>query len=226
MQIIVFDSIDFSGKSTQLDLLRDQYPKSILLREPGGTVAGSEIRKIFLDDEIGKELDDVTRTLLLFAARKRLVVEEILPLIRVFEDGTKVILMDRFFPSTFAYQWSSIKKREERELIETLTRIIIPQEILDKVVVFQLSIPYGMYRSRLLSRKETNHMDFWSEGEFYRIQNAFHVPVTLGFLQDSQFCVIDGTQTPEAIFEQVKDAIFNPSKFVGLTKTKHLLHWT
>lgn len=221
--IIVLDGIDFSGKQTQIDFLKKEFPDATFLREPGGTSAGEGIRRVFLDAKTGKGLDDITRTLLLFAARNVLVVEKILPLIRLPKLGIEPpIIMDRFFPSTFAYQWSNMKQRLDRELVEYLTAVTVPPEILAQVHVFQLSIPYDVYLYRSGQRDEKNHMDYWDKISFYRIQGSFQTPVHLGFLSSSQFSILDGTQTPEEIHVRVMDAIANPDKY-SLQNTSNLL---
>jgi len=227
MKIIVLCGVDFCGKGTQIDLLKGEFPEATFLREPGGTPAGEGIRKVFLDAKTGEGLDNITRTLLLFAARKRLVIEKILPIIQPSEKFGKKppIIMDRFFPSTFAYQWASMKRREDRELVEYLTRVTVPQEVLAWIQVFQLSIPYDVYLHRLGQREEKNHMDYWNKISFHRIQRSFPTPVHLGFLNPSQFSVLDGTQTPEEIHEQVMEAISNPYKY-SLENTSNLLHKT
>lgn len=223
--IIVLEGVDFCGKGMQIQLLSNYFEGATLLREPGGTPTGEGIREVFLNAKTGEGLDNITRTLLLFAARKRLVIEKILPLIQPSNKfGEKPpIIMDRFFPSTFAYQWSNMRKREDRELVEYLTRVTVPQDILAWMHVIQLWIPYEVYLHRLEQRVEKNHMDYWNKITFRRIQKSFQSPVHLGFLNPEQFSILDGTKSPEVIHEQIKDAIANPLKY-SLEQTSYLLH--
>jgi dTMP kinase len=100
--LIVFEGGEGSGKSTQLRLLsRDLERRSVrhvCLREPGGTPLGTEVRRLLLD----RTSDIVPRAeaLLFMASRAQLVEREILP---ALERG-ELVLLDRFFLSTYAYQ--------------------------------------------------------------------------------------------------------------------------
>lgn len=98
---ITMEGIDRAGKSTQTKLLRAFLEKEgvrvVETREPGGTVLGEKLRDLILH---GEELDGVTETLLMAAARREHVMRRILP---ALEEG-KWVVCDRFSDSTFAYQ--------------------------------------------------------------------------------------------------------------------------
>ena len=100
---ITFEGIDGCGKSTQLNLLKDEFTKQgidfIEVREPGGTAVGEKIRTILLD----KANDSMTRMaeLLLFEAARAQITEEVI--IPALNKGINVIC-DRFYDSTTAYQ--------------------------------------------------------------------------------------------------------------------------
>lgn len=102
-RFISFEGIDFSGKTTQIQLLRnklDQIGKKVtVLREPGGTLISERIRDILLDER-NKNLTDVCELLLYSAARNQLVVE----IIRQELAAGNFILADRYVDSTTAYQ--------------------------------------------------------------------------------------------------------------------------
>lgn len=100
---ITFEGIDGSGKTTQLQALRRTIEQSgrevLLVREPGGTVIGEKIRMILLDKEnivMSKE----TELLLYEAARSQIVREVISPALF----AGKMVICDRFFDSSTAYQ--------------------------------------------------------------------------------------------------------------------------
>ncbi len=100
--LIVLEGIDGCGKSTQAtrlaDRLRERSIEPLLLREPGGTALGEQLRALLLDPatHAGAEAE----LLLYQAARAQLVREVLLP--RLHEG--RWILLDRFWPSTVAYQ--------------------------------------------------------------------------------------------------------------------------
>jgi len=100
--LITFEGIDGSGKSTQISLLKEYISstgKSVkVLREPGGTDISELIRGMLLNPEI--EIDPVTELLLFSSARSQLIAEKVKPLLT---DGV-VVILDRFYDSTTAYQ--------------------------------------------------------------------------------------------------------------------------
>jgi dTMP kinase len=100
---ITFEGLDLTGKSTQAKLLHYYFKKnnikSILLREPGGTVISEKIRKILLDKE-HLEMFPLTEFLLFSAARAQLVDEVIKPALK---KGV-IVLCDRYHDSSTAYQ--------------------------------------------------------------------------------------------------------------------------
>ena len=100
---ITFEGIDGCGKSTQCELLKDYLKENgkdfIFVREPGGTVIGERIREILLDKK-NSQMTARTELLLFEAARAQITDEVIKP---ALEDG-KIVLCDRFFDSSSAYQ--------------------------------------------------------------------------------------------------------------------------
>lgn len=101
--LITLEGIDFSGKSTQGDILikrlSDHGIDAVLIREPGGTDLSERVRSILLSrGDI--EINHRAELFLFLAARAQLVDSELRPLL---DTGT-VIICDRFFDSTIAYQ--------------------------------------------------------------------------------------------------------------------------
>jgi len=100
---ISFEGIDGSGKSTQIESFRHYLEEKgiqvMVIREPGGTRIGEKIRSILLD-KANCGMTSRTELFLYEAARAQIVDDVILPALR---DG-KVVICDRFFDSTIAYQ--------------------------------------------------------------------------------------------------------------------------
>lgn len=112
--LISFEGIDGCGKSTQIELLKTHFKKKGLefsvFREPGGTEISEKIRSLLLyDTDI---MHPVTELLLFSAARSQLIQEKVLPLIR--ED--KIVILDRFYDSTTAYQGYGRKSVELKKI--------------------------------------------------------------------------------------------------------------
>ncbi len=101
--LVSFEGIDGSGKSTQAalfaDFVRSQGREEVLLREPGGTVIGEQIRRVLLD-AANHDLLPLTELFLYLAARAQITGECIRPAL----DRCAVVILDRFIDSTAAYQ--------------------------------------------------------------------------------------------------------------------------
>lgn len=100
---ITLEGVDGCGKSTQASLLREDLEALgfdvVFVREPGGTAISEQIRGVVLNPENGMMCDEC-ELLLYEASRAQLVGEVIRPALA----AGKVVLCDRFYDSTFAYQ--------------------------------------------------------------------------------------------------------------------------
>lgn len=101
-RLIVFEGPEGAGKTTQLRLLGEwlaaQGRAYTGVREPGGTALGNEIRRMLL--EPGRTVDSRAEALLFMASRAQLIAEVVRPALAQGE----LVLADRFFLSTYAYQ--------------------------------------------------------------------------------------------------------------------------
>ena len=101
-KLIVFEGAEGVGKTTQIRRLADTLSAAGIrchtVREPGGTPVGDEIRRLLL--EPGRELTAAAEALLFMASRAELVERDVRPAL----DRGDVVLADRFFLSTYAYQ--------------------------------------------------------------------------------------------------------------------------
>lgn len=101
---ITFEGTEGSGKSTQIQRLADRLRATgrtvRLLREPGGTPIGEEIRHTLKHSEANHAMTSEAELLLMNASRAQLVREVIRPALAAGE----IILCDRFYDSTTAYQ--------------------------------------------------------------------------------------------------------------------------
>lgn len=190
--LVTFEGGEGSGKSTQLRVLAHRLSALGLvtreLREPGGTRAGESIRSILLDpDHVG--LDAHAELLLYEAARAQLVAEVIEPALAAGE----VVLCDRFYDSTTAYQ--GYGRGLDLTEIEELNRVATGGLAPNVTLLFDVDPLVGLERA-------TRHGADRLEGEDLH----FHERVRAGFLQvaasePSRFVVIDASGTPDEISE-------------------------
>jgi dTMP kinase len=103
MTFIVLEGGDGAGKSRLQRALADQLRARgldpVALREPGSTPLGEHLRRLLLDPAVG-HLDPLTEALLFSAARAEMVRTIIRPAL----DAGRLVLLDRWYWSTLAYQ--------------------------------------------------------------------------------------------------------------------------
>lgn len=101
-KFIVFEGVDHSGKTTQIDLAEKWLVARgydvIRFREPGGTETGERIRDVLLDKKLS--ITPRSEMLLFMASRVQLLEQKILPAL----NGGHVVILDRYWFSTYAYQ--------------------------------------------------------------------------------------------------------------------------
>ena len=155
---ITFEGIDFSGKSTQCrrlaDFLAARGHDVVLLREPGGTALSEKIRQLLLDKN-SDGLEPLAEFFLYSAARAQLVEEIIRP---ALQEG-KIVICDRFFDSSIAYQGGGrgINIAE----IEAVNRISTGELTPDLTIIIDISIETSLNRLKLAG-KSTDRIE--SEG--------------------------------------------------------------
>ena len=103
-RFITFEGTEGAGKSTQIKLLAERIQGTgrevRLLREPGGTPIGEEIRHTLKHSAQNAAMTPEAELLLINASRAQLVREVIRPVLAAGE----IVLCDRFYHSTLAYQ--------------------------------------------------------------------------------------------------------------------------
>ncbi|HEY7751101.1 MAG TPA: dTMP kinase [Ignavibacteriaceae bacterium] len=193
---ITFEGIDFCGKSTQIDLLKDylveKKKKVEVIREPGGTEISEKIRTLLLDNKI-ENMYRETELFLFASSRAQLVREKIRPYL---EKGFYVI-SDRYHDSSTAYQ--GYGRGIPIDEIQNVHNLTIGSTLPD--ITFYIDIPVGVANERKkkklkgkLDRIELGDMDFYNR-------------VRSGYLEiarkEARVKIIDGTQTIETINNQI-----------------------
>ena len=99
-RFITFVGIDGAGKSSHIDALagwvRERGHEVLVTREPGGTPLAERVRELVLH----APMDPLTEALMVFAARRDHLVQQIEPALA----RGATVLCDRFTDATFAYQ--------------------------------------------------------------------------------------------------------------------------
>ncbi len=189
---IAFEGGEGTGKSTQSKLLAqwlEQEGETVLLsREPGGTELGKDLRKILLGHETG-DISPRAEALLYAADRAHHVYSVIRPAL----DRGEVVISDRYFDSSAAYQGAGrvlnptevarISRWATESLYPTLTILIdVPAEV-------------GLGRLQSRDRLESESNDFHE-----RVRQEY---LQIAMMDPERYFVVDGTQTVEEINSQI-----------------------
>ena len=166
---ICFEGVEGSGKSTQAKLLYEFIKKKItkkviLTREPGGTLFSEKIRNLMLDKKTN--ISPLTEFFLLMAARN----EHITSKINFYLKKNFIIICDRFFYSTLAYQ-HYLEGMDKKFIFS------IQKKIFNKVhpdITFLIDLNKKESKVRINKRaKKTNKFDKLSSYHFNKIRNGF-----------------------------------------------------
>jgi dTMP kinase len=166
---ICFEGVEGSGKSTQAKLLYKFIKKNItknviLTREPGGTLFSEKIRNLILDKKTN--ISTLTEFFLLMAARNEHVISKI----NFYLKKNFIIICDRFFYSTLAYQ-HYLEDMDKKFIFN------IQKKIYKKIhpdITFLIDLNNKESKIRISNRpKKTNKFDKLSSYHFNKIRNGF-----------------------------------------------------
>lgn len=195
---VSFEGIDGCGKSTQVELvaaaLAEKGVHVVRLREPGGTAISEKIRALLLDPH-NMEMRPQAELLLYEASRAQLVSQVIRPAL----DADAVVLCDRFFDSTFAYQAGArgIDEETVRKANELGSCGCVP----DVTVVFDLdpSVAWGRATRGGADRLEAEGLAFQE-----RVRAGYHRAADL---EPERIIMVDADGMIEEVFGRACEAL-------------------
>lgn len=215
-KLVVLEGTEGAGKTTQIRLLAERLTAAgiecVAVREPGGTPVGDAIREILLHPE--QEITPATEALLFMSSRAELVAREILPSL---VQGM-VVLVDRFFLSTYAYQifGRGLPEEEVRAANRLATGGLVPD------ITLLLDVPATEGLSRADSRGARDRMEK-AEDEFHqRVAAAFRQFTDAKWQHSHPECgpikLIDGTGDQKTVHQRMVSALITafPQPFGSL----------
>jgi len=198
---ITFEGTEGCGKSTQIELLAQRLQalghRVRTLREPGGTPIGEEIRHTLKHSKVNVTMTYEAELLLMNASRAQLVRETIRPALAVGE----IVLCDRFYDSTTAYQGYG------RGLDLTLVKGVIDFAVGDTRpdLTLLLHVPPDVSAERLQSRQSTLPFvrDRLEEGDrhfFARVAQGYEA---ITAAEPARVRVVNGAAPVEVVCENI-----------------------
>ena len=199
---VTFEGSEGSGKSTQLRLLVEylqaQGREIVVTREPGGTQIGEQIRDI-LHDVANTAMTSEAEILLYSAARAQLVREVIRPALA----AGKLVLSDRYYDSTYAYQ--GYGRGLDLTMLRHVTQLATGGLKPDLTIFFDLSVERGLAR-RVAGGDEMNRMDQQQMAFYERVYAGYQELVTA---EPERWHVVNGDRPVGAIQAEVRELLAN-----------------
>lgn len=183
---IVFEGIDGSGKSTQIELLRETLVANghepHVTREPGGTRLGDEADQWLKGIH---KLSAITELLLFNAVR----AEHVTKVIRPALDEGRIVLCDRFTPSTIAYQ--GYGRNLGTEVVGEINRLATFGLIPTLTIFLDLPVESAQSRSAIARKWDESQLTLWTglrgdanlSDQFERQNRDFYRRVRKGYLE-------------------------------------------
>ena len=202
---ITFEGFEGCGKTTQAKMLYNLLNKkgipTIFTKEPGGTKIGQKIRKILLDQK-NDGMDYKAEMLLFLASRAENVRLIILP---ALEEG-KIVISDRFYDSTTAYQ--GYGRGIDLKIIKHLNTLVVGKAIPDITFFLDIEPHEGLKRSTAFShsREIRFEEEFINKkiigGKLFleRVRDGYH---QLSREEAGRIKIIDANRSKEEIFEEI-----------------------
>jgi dTMP kinase len=192
--LITFEGLDGAGKTTQIKKLSGWLQSKgrtvEIFREPGGTAVSELIRGLLLNPEL--EIPATSEMLLFSAARAALVELRIKPKLA---EGA-VVIMDRFFDSTTAYQGFG-RGVVGIEQIEALNRLAAGG--LEPDLTIYLRLPVDSMDSRMDERRK-DRMEQSGPLFFERVSAGYD-----RISQSPRFFTVDATLQVEAVADLIRE---------------------
>jgi dTMP kinase len=200
-KFITLEGGEGSGKTRLtpllVEFLRERNYTVFPLREPGGTKISEEIREIikhFGDDK----MNTVTRALLFQAARAQIVQEAIIPRLELGE----IVVCDRFFDSTFAYQ--GYGDGIDLHLLRSLTKLVTKGLTPDITVLLDVDPEIGLAR-----RSSAGGVDAFDSAPIeyhWRVNQAYRM---MAKDEPNRWIVVDANKSIELVQEALFTKVIN-----------------
>lgn len=197
---ISFEGIDGAGKSTHVDafrnLMQERYPDKevVMTREPGGTTLGEKLRTLLLDAPMNLE----TEALLMFAARR----EHLAQLIEPALEAGMIVISDRFTDASFAYQGGG--RGLSLDKLNALERWVQGQpdgSLLQPNLTILFDLPGEVAEARRSKARAPDKFEKMDLSFFERVRQEY---LRRAKEDPKRFHLVDATQTPEAIWNGLK----------------------
>ena len=195
-RFITFEGIDGARKSSHIprlaEWLQAQGRTVLVTREPGGTTLAETLREWLLH----QSMDAMTEALLVFAARRDHLQQQIRPALQ----AGHTVLCDRFTDATFAYQGAG--RGFDLEVLTQLEAWV--QSGLQPDLTFLFDLPSAQAAQRRAAVRAADRFEAQDENFFDRVRSGYQLRRAA---QPGRFALLDASQTPAEVWTQLRRAL-------------------
>jgi dTMP kinase len=198
---ITFEGTEGGGKSTQVALLAERLRQlghhARVLREPGGTPIGEEIRHLLKHHPANEVMMPEAELLLMNASRAQLVLEVIRPALARGE----IVLCDRFYDSTIAYQ--GYGRQLDLDLVKSVVHFAVGRTHPDLTLLLQVPVEVSERRRAARQATTAGPRDRFEEADsafFRRVEHGFQ---QIAEAEPERIRIVDATQCIEAVHDDI-----------------------
>ena len=200
-RFVSFEGIEGCGKTTQIAVLSEYLKRRAIphtiTREPGGTAVGEGIRRILLNSET-IHLTAASELLLFYASRSQNILEKIQPAL----DRNEMVICDRFYHASMAYQ--GYGRGIPLDFINRLTDLVCDRYRPELTILLDIDPAVGLARARARNEARARAED---EGRFEMENLEFYTKIRNGYLdlalRDPRIKVIQADRSVEEIHRDI-----------------------
>jgi dTMP kinase len=205
-RFITFEGTEGAGKSTQIKLLAERIlatgRKVHVLREPGGTPIGEEIRHTLKHSAQNAAMTPEAELLLINASRAQLVREVIRPALAADE----IVLCDRFYHSTLAYQ--GYGRQLDLARVQQIIELAVGDTRPDLTLMLHVPLAISEQRRECRSSAIRDRFEESDRAFFERVEQGFRAlakadPVQIKWIEATQPIDVIATE----IWKEVEPAL-------------------
>jgi len=202
---ITFEGTEGCGKSTQVELLARRLAalghRVRTMREPGGTPIGEEIRHTLKHSRANEAMTAQAELLLMNASRAQLVREVIRPALATGE----IVLCDRFYDSTTAYQGCG--RQLDMKMVQAVIDIAVGETRPNLTLLLAVSHEISELRRAVRQSTLPFMRDRMEEGDrkfFARVEEGFKA---IAAAHPNRVRTVDGSAPMEVVCEKIWEIV-------------------
>jgi len=195
---ITFEGTEGGGKSTQIGILAERLNRLghvvRSLREPGGTPIGEEIRHTLKHSAVNHAMTPETELLLMNASRAQLVRELIRPSLAAGE----IVLCDRFYDSSLAYQGHG--RLLDLTLVHNIIKCAVGETRPDLTLLLRVTVAVSEARRGTRGTTQRDRFEEADRSFFERVERGYDA---IANAEPDRIKVIDATRPVEIVADEI-----------------------